>query len=407
MSAIPPLYVWLGKNQFGRWTRGSMRIGSGQALRRHLLKQRIRLCAHIGLAETVVEHLMPRQSVRLHTQDLTFFCRQLATLIQTGVPLLQSLQLMGQDASTQTTSRAALRLSQHIEAGASLNEGLRLEGLLDETSRQLIAAGETSGQLDLMLQRLAAHREKTDALTKRLRSALIYPCLILFVGLAVSVLLLGFVVPAFEQMFLSLHAELPALTRWVLNVSRLITQHGEVLLGLTLVAGCGMRAALTRTAIGQRIWDRCRLQWPMLKSLTRHTQCARWCRTLSTLLHAGIALDEALQHTQRVLDHRSYQSATRYIHAQLTQGRGLSHSLRHHPHLFDAWLVQMCAVGEESGTLDDMLERMAQHHESAVDALTQRLTTLLEPAIMVVLGLTMGTLVLAMYWPIFQIGQVL
>ena len=407
MESSQRVYVWLGKGPTGRWVHGHMMAHSGDALRFALLQQRIRLCAHCGLSETLWKRLSTRRVTPLRSHDLTHLCRQLATLMQAGLPLLQSLRLMGQDAATQASARAAWQLSQHIEAGTSLSEGLRRNGLLDHTSQQLIAAGEASGQLDSMLARLATHREKSEALAKRLRSALIYPCLIAVVGVVVSVLLLGWVVPAFEQMFSSLDAELPALTRWVLGMSRLITTQGEALLSLTLVVGWGLHAGARHTRLGQRSWDHLRLHAPLLKVLTRHSQCARWCRTLATLLQAGIALDDALLHTAEVMGHRRYQHVTWLMHRQLTEGRSLSHTLRRHPDLFDPWLIQMCVIGEESGTLDDMLARMAEHHESAVDTLTQRLATLMEPAIMLVLGLTMGTLVLAMYWPIFQIGQVL
>lgn len=407
MESSQRVYVWLGKGPTGRWAHGHMMARSGDALRFALLQQRIRLCAHCGLSETLWKRLSTRRVTPLRSHDLTHLCRQLATLMQAGLPLLQSLRLMGQDAATQASARAAWQLSQHIEAGTSLSEGLRRNGLLDHTSQQLIAAGEASGQLDSMLARLATHREKSEALAKRLRSALIYPCLIAVVGVVVSVLLLGWVVPAFEQMFSSLNAELPALTRWVLGMSRLITTQGEALLSLTLVVGWGLHVGARHTRLGQRSWDHLRLHAPLLKVLTRHSQCARWCRTLATLLQAGIALDDALLHTAEVMGHRRYQHVTWLMHRQLTEGRSLSHTLRRHPDLFDPWLIQMCVIGEESGTLDDMLARMAEHHESAVDTLTQRLATLTEPAIMLVLGLTMGTLVLAMYWPIFQIGQVL
>ena len=261
------------------------------------------------------------------------------------------------------------------------------------------------GQLDTVLSRLSQHLEKSIALRRTLRSALVYPSAVIGVGGVVAVLLLVGVVPAFESIFQSLGAPLPALTRWVLDLSRGLQQHGL----WALLAFAGLGTWLTRwrqTPAGRRAWDRQRLRWPLWRTLTRHAEAARWCRTLAILLSAGVAIHEALDSTAEVLSHGSYRRACRRIRQQLTQGHALSDSLAQHPTLFDPLLVQLCAVGEESGTLDTMLARMADHHEQQVDAQVAHLATLLEPAIMLVLGVMLGTLVMAMYWPIFQLGQV-
>lgn len=404
--ASSTLYFWWGKNQLGHWVRGRMHAPSAHTLRSALRNQRVRVCGHVGLPDQLRLLLRPEWPQQLSNQDLTRLSRQLATLMQAGLPLLQSLRLMTLGVEQQPMGQLAAFLSQKIEAGCALHEAMRSVPRFDDTYCQLIAAGEASGQLERILLRLAVHREKSEALARRLRSALIYPCIILVVGLGVTVLLLSFVVPAFEHMFQNMGAELPALTQVVLGLSRLITAHGHWLtLGGVCVFGLVRRVLQTRW--GREAWDRGRLALPLLRPLTQHAQCARWCRTLSTLLQAGIPIDEALDHLGRVVDHSRYQSATHDLRRQLTQGQALSQGLSQHPRLFDPLLVQMCLIGEESGTLDAMMERQAEHHEQAVDTLTQRLATLLEPSIMVVLGLTMGTLVLAMYWPIFQMGQLL
>ena len=406
MTASSKTYLWWGKDRQGCWTRGRQAAASSQALKHTLMLQKIRVCAHV-LLPPGLDLKLGWSKRRMCAHDVTLLSRQLATLLQAGLPLLQSLQLMMQGAERQPSGQLARFLSQRIETGETLSQAMRTHGLFDDIFCHLIAAAESSGQLDRMLEHLAAHREKSEALSRRLRSALIYPGIISLVGCVVSALLLTFVVPAFEQIFNSVGGDLPALTQFVLNLSRWLNAYGPWL--VLLIAGLfvAVRHGIQNTEPGQRAWDVCRLRLPLLRSLTQHALSARWCRTLATLLQAGVPIDDALLQLQQVLDHRHYRLATQVIHSQVTQGWAVSKGLHEYPDLFDSMLIQMCRVGEESGTLDAMLARMADHHEQAVDTLTQRLTTLLEPSIMVILGLTMGTLMLAMYWPIFQIGQVL
>ena len=342
---------------------------------------------------------------RLSATDKAHFTRQLSTLLQAGLPLLQALHLMGRGLPAGPLRRLLRQLAQAIESGQSLSQALRQHGDIEPIFCNLIAAGESGGQLDTVLSRLSLHLDKAIALRRSLRSALVYPTAVVAVGGIVAVLLLVGVVPAFEGMFQSLGAPLPALTRWVLDLSRGLQQHGPW--GLLALAGMGSGLARWgQTPAGRRAWDRQRLRWPVWRTLTRHAEAARWCRTLAILLSAGVAIHEALDSTAEVLSHGSYRRACRHIRQQLTQGQALSDALAQHPALFDPLLVQLCAVGEESGTLDTMLARMADHHEQHVDAQVARLATLLEPAIMLVLGVMLGTLVMAMYWPIFQLGQV-
>ena len=346
----------------------------------------------------------PRRE-RLQPADLAHFTRQLTTLLQAGLPLLQALHLMARGLHAGALRRLLRQLARAIESGQSLSQALRGHGDVEPIYCNLIAAGESGGRLDTVLSGLSQHLEKSIALRRALRSALVYPAAVVSVGGIVAVLLLVGVVPAFESIFQSLGAPLPALTRWVLDLSRGLQQHGPWALLALAGAGTGF-TRWRQTPAGRRAWDRQRLRWPLWRTLTRHAEAARWCRTLAILLSAGVAIHEALDSTAEVLSHGSYRRACRRIRQQLTQGHALSDSLAQHPTLFDPLLVQLCAVGEESGTLDTMLARMADHHEQQVDAQVAHLATLLEPAIMLVLGVMLGTLVMAMYWPIFQLGQV-
>jgi len=347
-----------------------------------------------------------RRRQRLQTEDMAHFARQLTTLLQAGLPLLQALHLMARGRGPDPMRRLLRGLARDIESGHSLSQALHAQGDFEAIFCNLVAAGESGGQLDEMLARLALHLDKSLSLRRALRSALVYPCAVLLVGATVTTLLLIAVVPAFEGIFQALGAPLPWLTQWVLDASRGLQQHGPLLL-LGATVGLGLWQRWRQTPAGQRAWDRQRLRWPIWRTLTRHAEAARWCRTLSTLLSAGVAIHEALDSTAEVLSHRAYRRACRHIRQQLTQGQALSDSLARYPALFDPLLVQLCAVGEESGTLDTMLARMAEHHEQQVDDQVSRLATLLEPAIMLLLGVMLGTLVMAMYWPMFQLGQVL
>lgn len=407
-----PHYLWIGKDARGHWVKGRATAERASTLHALLRKQRIRVClclrSPLWLSAWLTEEGQQQRALAtLRATDITRLSRQLTTLLHAGLPLLQSLRLMQQGATPPAYSQLLQKLAAHIEAGQALNEAMRRYPVFDSTFCHLIAAGEHSGQLDVILARLATHRENTHALQARLRSALTYPTIVVCMGVVVSGLLLGFVVPTFEQTFHQMGAELPVLTQWVLRASRALTTHGPE---LTAIVGLGiwaLRHALTQTLRGQRLRDAWRLRLPIWKTLTQHAQCARWCRTLSTLLSAGIPIHEALQQLTQVMDHRAYQAATQDLQQRITQGHALSQSLNAYPHLFDPMLVQMCAVGEESGTLDTLLARLAEHHEAAVDDWTQRLGTLIEPSLMVILGVTIGTLVLAMYWPLFEIGQAL
>lgn len=398
------LYRWRGRDRTGQWVRGEGLAASRAELQRVLQSDRIRLCFCSRVWRWPTP---PWWRPTLRDTDVTHLCRQLATLLHAGLPLLQALRLMTRGLA-EGPQRALLHaLADGIESGQPFSAALRSQPLFDATFCNLVAAGESAGQLDTVLARLAEHREKTHALQRALRSALVYPGVVLAIGGGVAVLLLGFVVPTFEQIFTGLGVELPWLTQAVLAFSRTWQTHGPWLAPLALAACLMLRHVLHHTPSGQRLRDAQRLRWPIWGPLTRQAQSARWCRTLATLLTAGIPLHEALDTVGDVLDHGHYRTATRTIRQQLGRGTALAVCLEAQAALFEPLLVQMCAIGEESGTLDAMLARMAGHYEQQVETTVARLATLLEPVILLVLGLLMGTLVLAMYWPIFQLGQVL
>jgi type IV pilus assembly protein PilC len=260
--------------------------------------------------------------------------------------------------------------------------------------------------LDTMLDRLANHLEKSEALRTTIRSALTYPSAVLAIAGLVLVLILVFVVPAFQNIFASFGAELPWLTQVVIALSEGLKRYGLWLLALTGLAVWWLKRQVQLRTEWRRFLHRVLLRIPIAGPLTRNACTARWTRTLATLFAAGVPLTEALDAVQGVTGHLQFQEATRDIQAQLIQGQSLSRAIEGTEELFPFMVVQMCAIGEESGALDHMLEKTAEHYEREVDSTVARLSTLLEPFIMVVLGLLIGGLVMALYLPIFQLGQV-
>jgi type IV pilus assembly protein PilC len=395
------VYIWHGRDRQGLWVKGETPAASQAALRHTLMQQRIRL----SLCHPKLPTWAMRQRVRAN--DVTHCCRQLATLLQAGLPLLQSLRLMQQGLREGPLLTVLIKVANDIESGLALSHALAKHPAFDDLLCHLVAAGEASGQLDHILIRLADQREKAQALQRAMRSAMVYPCAVLLVGGVVTVLLLSHVVPAFEAIFASTGAQLPALTRAVLSAGRQWQQHGDIFVlgvgGLVAVARHGLKS----NQLCRQAWERLCLRLPLWGALMRQSLSARWCRTLATLLAAGLPIHDALSWVGQAMGASLYRDACEQIRQQLVQGQALSSTLAQHPALFDTLLVQMCLVGEESGMLDDMLACMAHQYEQRVDSTVAQLASLLEPAIMLVLGLLMGTLVLAMYWPIFQLGQVL
>ena len=395
----PALYVWHGVNLHGEKVSGQQLAESKQVLLHLLAQQRIRVrWAHKSLSWP---------APKLSAQDVTQLARQLATLLQAGIPLLQSLDVLARTQPNTPTHAAATRIRQHIEAGHALHQALRQESGFDNLFCSLVQVGEMTGALDQLLARIATHREKSQALQNAVRSAMVYPLTVLCVAGGVSAVLLVFVVPAFQSVFDSLNAELPALTRWLIALSTGVQTYGWLmLLGLLLGAWACRRWLLQQPRIAHA-WQGLLLRLPWVGHLVHQACMARWSRTLATLLHAGIPLTEALVAVASVVGNLHYAVATQRVHAQLMQGQSLASSLAQHSPVFQPMLIQLCDIGEASGTLDHMLDKAADHFEDSVNRSVAHLSVLVEPLMMMVLGLLIGCMVLALYLPMFQMGQAL
>ena len=396
-------FIWQGNNRQAQVVRGTMTAGSKREVMDALQQQRIRV-THVRRKFERPAWLSPQP--RVNAQDITFVTRQLATLLHSGVPLLQAFDIIAKGTRQSALQHLMRDLRQRVEGGLALHQALRQHTAFDVLFCHLVAAAEMAGMLDTVLERLAQHREKSQALRIALRSALIYPCAVLVIALVVMALLLSFVVPAFQNIFASFNAELPALTRGVIALSQAWQTGGW----WTLLAMAGLIWGLHHYSQRQVRWlywrDATLLRLPVAGPLMRHACLARWTRTLATLFAAGVTLTEALEAIEGVTGNLRYAQATRSIQAQLMRGHSLAHALTHEDDLFPPLVVQMCAIGEESGALEHMLDKTAQHFERDVETTVARLATLLEPFIMVVLGLLIGGMVVALYLPIFQLGQV-
>jgi type IV pilus assembly protein PilC len=391
----------------GRDSRGLPQQGEATAANRAVLKAQL---VRQGLSELRVQR--KRMSVwpgrgGIGTREIALFTRQMAAMLKAGLPLVQGFDLTAQSLATGALRQRVVQLREAVAAGEPFSTALRRHPRdFGELYCNLIAAGEASGTLDVLLERLARHLEQAEALKARVGKALRYPLIVLTVALVVTALLLVKVVPAFAATFADLGAELPTLTRVVLRLSDLAQAWWPALLGAALSTALLLRMARQRSHRFHQWCERRVLQLPALGSVVKRAALARFCRTLATTFAAGLPLVEALNASAGATGNSVYRAAVLQARAELATGVRLSRALQQNP-MFPPLLVQLVVVGEESGTLDTLLARCADIYEGEADALAETLTALLEPLIMAVLGMVVGTLLLALYMPLFQLGSVL
>ena len=389
-------YDWTAKPAAGGLVRGRTQAGGENQVRAQLRRQ----------ALTPVNVSPARKSRPVRGSDLVPFTRQLATLLGAGMALLQCLQLMRHAMAHDGLAELTDQLLADLEAGLALSAALRRHPrIFPPLYAHVVEAGEASGQLDVLLERLATDLEKSQALKSRIRSALMYPAVVLSVAVGVVAVVMAAVVPSFESVFASFGAELPAPTRLVMALSRGLVEHGAVL----LLLGLGLAAAVLhrwrRSEALRRRVEALLFRLPVLGGLLHQAAVARWSRTLSGLLAAGLPLVEAMGSARGAAGYFAYADASTRLREELARGGSL-HTAMGATGLFSPVVVQMCAVGEESGALEHMLAKIAQAHEREVDDRVVGLSSLLEPVIILFLGLLIGGLVMALYLPIFQMGQI-
>ncbi|MGY2298120.1 type II secretion system F family protein [Pseudomonas yamanorum] len=399
MNDVSAIYAWEGVNRKGRKVSGET-SGHNPALIKALLRQQ-------GINPGRVRKKSagwPRLAPLVKPADIALFTRQLATLLKAGIALLQALDIIADGFENRHMRALVQSLKQDIAAGSSLAIALQKQPrYFDELYCNLIAAGEQAGALEALLERVATHLEKSEQLKARIKKAMTYPMTVLAVATLVSAILLIHVVPQFQGLFAGVDAQLPGFTLGVISLSEFMQHNWWVLI---LVAGtgfAGLRKAY-RSSTGFRHWlDARLLKAPVAGTLLKKSAIARYARTLSTTFAAGVPLVQALDSVAGATGNGLFKQAINRMRHDVSTGTQLNESMAVSG-LFPGMAIQMTAIGEESGTLDNMLEKVASHYEADVDNLVDNFTSLMEPLIMVVLGGIVGALVLAMYLPIFQLG---
>ncbi len=391
-------FAWEGRDRSGKTVRGEMRAG-GQAVVNSVLRRQ-------GILVTKVQKRRYGGGKKIRDKDITLFTRQLATMLRSGVPLLQSFDIVAKGSSNPSVSKLFTDIRGDVETGTALSQAFRKYPLyFDSLYCNLIGAGEQAGILDDLLDRLATYKEKMQAIRGKIKSALFYPSAVLLVAAIVVTVIMLFVVPAFKEVFESFGAGLPAPTQFVIGISDFFVDYWYLIFGILGGIGYFFMQALRRSPRVQIAVDRMALRAPIFGEVLRKATIARWLRTLSTMFAAGVPLVEALDSVGGASGNHIYMVATKKIQQEVSTGTSLTIAMQNTA-VFPNMVLQMAAIGEESGSLDSMLSKAADIFEREVDDAVASLSSLLEPLIMVVLGVLIGGLVVAMYLPIFKLGQV-
>ncbi len=397
-TAKEQIFTWEGKDKTGKTVRGEMRAG-GEAVVNVTLRRQ-------GIVATKIKKKVYRSGKKVTEKDLTLFTRQLATMMKAGVPLLQAFDIVGKGHANPAVSKLVLDLRADIETGTSLNMAFRKYPLyFDPLFCNLVAAGEQAGILEDLLTRLAIYKEKTLAIKGKIKSALTYPIAVLGVAFIVTAVIMIWVVPAFKEVFTSFGADLPAPTVFVMTLSEYFVKYWYIIFGTLFGALYFFFQSWRRSEKMQASMDRLLLKVPVFGEVIRKATVARWTRTLSTMFAAGVPLVESLDSVGGAAGNRVYMEATKKIQTEVSTGTSLTVAMQN-ADVFPSMVTQMVAIGEESGALDSMLGKVADFYEEEVDEAVAQLSSLMEPMIMVILGVLIGGLVVAMYLPIFKLGSV-
>jgi type IV pilus assembly protein PilC len=392
------IFNWEGVDKNNRTMRGDMRAASETVVTSTLRRQGIRVIR--------VKKLSLRGGGRIKDRDITFFTRQLSTMMRAGVPLLQAFDIVARGHSNARFSRILLDVKSQIETGLSLSQAFRRYPMqFDGLYCNLVAAGEQAGVLDTVLDRLATYKEKILAIKGKIKSALFYPAMVILVAIVVVTVIMVFVIPAFKEVFSSFGANLPGPTLFVIGISDFFVQYWYLMFLFAIGIGVGAWALWNKVPAFRRLFDRLSLKIPIIGKVLQQAAIARWSRTLATMFAAGVPLVDALDSVAGAAGNQIYADATRRIKTDVATGTSLSSAMMG-TDVFPNMVLQMTQIGEESGSLDGMLNKVADFYEREVDDAVTALSSLMEPILMVFLGIVVGGLVIAMYLPIFKLGSV-
>jgi type IV pilus assembly protein PilC len=391
-------FTWFGKDKSNKIVRGEMKATGELQVNATLRRQGIRV------DEIKKQKLGGGGSIG--DKDITLFTRQLATMMKSGVPLLQAFDIVGKGHSNAAVARLLMEIKTEVETGSSLAQAFGKHPLyFDALFCNLIGAGEQAGILDSLLDRLATYKEKILAIKSKIKSALFYPVAIIIVAFVITAVIMIFVIPAFKSVFSSFGADLPAPTLFIMTLSEYFVQYWYIIFGTIGGGGYAFFYIWRRSVKVQIFMDRVMLKLPVFGSLVRISCIARWCRTLSTMFAAGVPLVEALESVAGASGNHVYYTATKKIQGEVSTGSSLTSSMQG-TDVFPSMVIQMVQIGEEAGSLDAMLSKVADFFEAEVDDAVEALSSLMEPIIMVILGTLIGGMVVAMYLPIFKLGSV-
>ena len=391
-------YLWVGKNKAGKIIRGEQRATSETVVNATLRRQ--------GIIVTKISKQSFRGGGKVTEKDVALFTRQLATMMKSGVPLLQTFDIVGRGHDNPAVGKLLIDIKTDVETGSSLSQAFRKFPLyFDQLYCNLVAAGEQAGILETLLDRLASYKEKMLSIKSKIKSALFYPVAIIIVAFIITAVIMIFVIPAFKQVFTSFGADLPAPTLIVMAISDYFVAYWWAIFGSIFGGIFTFFYFWKRSEAMQFAMDRLLLRIPVFGPLVRKSVMARWTRTLSTMFAAGVPLVESLDSVGGAAGNYVYKVATKQIQGDVSTGTSLTSAMTN-TQLFPNMVVQMVAIGEESGALDSMLGKVADFFEAEVDDAVEALSSLMEPMIMVILGTLIGGIVIAMYLPIFKLGAV-
>ena len=396
-------FLWEGTDKKGNRIKGKTVASSEAAVKADLRRQ--------GIAPLKIRKqsafLSKSSGRRITAADIAFFSRQLATMMSAGVPLVQAMDIIGRGHANPRMQNMVLGIKGNVESGNTLADSLAKEPLyFDDLFVSLVRAGEQSGSLETLLDKIATYKEKTEAIKKKIKKALVYPAAVVVVAIVVSAILLIFVIPEFQDLFSSFGADLPAFTKMVINLSQSVRSEGWLYITVIILAIVGFLQAKKRSR-KFRIWlDKVSLKIPVIGMILTKSAIARFARTLSTMFAAGVNLVEALQSVSGATGNIIYEQATLRMRDQVSTGQQLNLAMSQ-TGLFPHVVVQMIAIGEEAGSVDTMSAKVADFYEEEVDNAVDSLSSLMEPFIMAILGVLVGGLVVAMYLPIFKLGSVI
>lgn len=392
------VYEWVGKDRLGRVVQGEVRA-IGEATAQNALRRQ-------GILITKIKKRRMSAGKKIKPKDIALFTRQMATMMKAGVPLLQSFDIVGRGNPNPSVTKLLNEIRQDVETGTSLNTAFRRHPMyFNDLYCNLVEAGESAGILESLLDRLATYMEKTEAIKGKIKSALMYPTSVMIVAFIVVTLIMLFVIPAFKEVFSSFGADLPAPTMIVIGMSEFFVAYWWLIFGILGGGIYFLLQAWKRSPKVQSFMDRALLKAPVFGALIDKSCVARWTRTLSTMFAAGVPLVEALDSVGGASGNILYKEATDKIQTAVSTGTSLAVAMTD-ANVFPSMVLQMCAIGEESGAIDHMLSKAADFYEAEVDEMVAGLSSLMEPIIIVFLGTLIGGIVVSMYLPIFKLGQV-